>query len=83
MSRYDRTCDSTEEWTFLNFHKDILKRPDPAWRFDRDELHAIAIIYFKLQRDAECELKQELPSKDFSHAMHKAFGELLGWRTVL
>lgn len=74
MSRYDRTCDSTEEWSFLNFHKDILKKPDSSWHFDRDELHEVAIIYFKLQRDAGCELKQDLPSKEFSNVLHKAFG---------
>lgn len=74
MSRYDRTCDSTEEWSFLNFHHAILRKPDPSWRFDRVELHEIAMIYYKLQRDAGCELKQELPSKFFSNVLHKAFG---------
>lgn len=59
---------------FLNHHKEILKKPDPTWAFDKDELNAIAVIYFKLQRDADCELKQELPSKVFSDVMHKAFG---------
>lgn len=71
---YDRTCDSTEEWSFLNFHKDIIKNPDPLWRFNRDELNAIALIYFKLQRDAGVDIKQELPAKSLGMVMHKAFG---------
>jgi Ca2+-binding EF-hand superfamily protein len=74
ISHYDRTCDSTEEWIFFNHHKELLKRPDPTWHFDRDELHAIAIIYFKLQRDAGCDVKEELPSKCFSNVMHIALG---------
>lgn len=74
MSRYDRTCDSTEEWMFLNFHKEILKRPNPTWHFDRVELIEIAIIYYKLQRDASSDLKRNLPIKDFSSVLHKAFG---------
>lgn len=74
MSRYDRTCDSTEEWIFLNYHKEILKKPDPSWYFDRDELNAIAMIYFKLQRNATNDLKRDLPAKDFSNVLHKAFG---------
>lgn len=74
MPHFDRTCDSTEEWTFLNFHKEILKQPEPGWRFNRNELHEIAVIYFKLQRDAGCDVKQELPSKFFSNVLHKAFG---------
>lgn len=74
MPHYDRTCDSTEEWVFLNYHKDILKRPEKSWNFDREELIEIAIIYFKLQRNAGCDLKQELSSKDFSNVLHKAFG---------
>lgn len=74
MNNLDRTCDSTEERAFLNYHKEILKRPDPTWFFERDELYAVAMIYFKLQRDAGCELKQELPNKNFSHVLHKAFG---------
>lgn len=71
---YDRTCDSTEEWSFLNYHKDTLKKPEPTWRFNRVELYEIAVIYFKLQRDAGCDLKRELPSKSFSNVLHKAFG---------
>jgi Ca2+-binding EF-hand superfamily protein len=71
---YDRTCDSTEEWSFLNYHSETLKKPDPSWRFSRVELYEIAIIYFKLQKDAGCELKQELPIKNFSNVLHKAFG---------
>ena len=74
MVRYDRTCDSTEEWMFLNYHKDILKQPDISWHFDKTELKEIAMIYFKVQRDAGCELKSELPSKAFSDVLHKAFG---------
>jgi Ca2+-binding EF-hand superfamily protein len=74
MSRYDRTCDSTEEWTFLNHHKALLKKPEKTWLFDRDELHAIAVIYFKILRDAGCDYKQELPSKYFRNVLHKAFG---------
>lgn len=74
MSRYDRTCDSTEEWSFLNYHQATLKKSDPSWSFDRDELNEIALIYYKLQRDAGCELKRELPSKQFSNVLHKAFG---------
>lgn len=71
---YDKTCDNTEEWSFLNYHKETLKKPEPSWRFNRVELYEIAIIYFKLQRDAGCDLRQELPSKSFSDVMHKAFG---------
>ncbi|CAG9807401.1 unnamed protein product [Chironomus riparius] len=74
MSKFDRTCDSVEEWSFLNYHKDTLKKPEPKWHFDKDELNAIAMIYFKLQRDAGCEIKQELPSKSFDTVLHKAFG---------
>lgn len=74
MPHWDRTCDSTEEWSFLNFHKDTLKKPDLRWHFDREELNAIAVIYFKLQREAGCDIKQELPSKSLSTMMHKAFG---------
>jgi Ca2+-binding EF-hand superfamily protein len=72
--RLDRTCDSTEEWIFLNYHKDILKKPDPMWHFDRDELNCIAIMYYKLQRDVDCDMKEELPSKSLSIVLHKAFG---------
>lgn len=71
---YDRTCDSTEEWSFLNFHKELLKRPDSTWHFNREELHAISLIYFKLQLDAGVNLKQDLPDKHFSNVLHKAFG---------
>lgn len=74
MPHYDRTCDSTEEWSFLNYHKDILKKPDANWHFDRDELNAIAVIYYKLQRDAGCDLKRELPSTAFDMVLHKSFG---------
>lgn len=74
MSSYDRFCNNTEEWTFLNFHKELLQRPDPSWHFDRDELNRIAIIYYKLQRDASDDLKQDLPIKDFSLVLHTAFG---------
>lgn len=74
MSHWDRTCNSTEEWSFLNYHKNTLKRPDISWHFDSVELIEIAMIYFKLQRDAGCEIKQELPSKDLSNMLHKAFG---------
>lgn len=74
VSHYDRTCDSTEEWMFLNHHKELLKRPDPNWHFDPDELRSIAVIYYKLQRDAKCDLKQELPNKHFSNVLHKTFG---------
>ncbi len=71
---YDRTCDSTEEWSFLNFHKDILKNPDPIWRFNKDELNAVAMIYYKLQRDAGVDIKQELPAQSLGIVLHKAFG---------
>lgn len=74
ISHYDRTNDSIEEWIFFNHYKELLKRPDPTWHFDHDELHAIAIIYYKLQRDAGCDVKEELPSKSFSDVMHKALG---------
>lgn len=74
MSHYDRLCDSIEEWMFLNQHKDILKKPEPHWHFDRNELNCIAIIYYKLQRDAGCDIKKELPSKSFDMVLHKAFG---------
>lgn len=73
-SRYDRTCDSTEEWIFLNYHKNTLKHPAAMWRFDRDELHEIAMIYYKLLRDAGSNLKQNLPRSSFSNVLHKAFG---------
>lgn len=71
---YDRTSDSTEEWSFLNYHKDVLKNPDPSWRFNKDELNAVAMIYFKLQRDAGVDIKQELPAQSLGMVMHKAFG---------
>jgi Ca2+-binding EF-hand superfamily protein len=71
---YDRLCDGTEEWSFLNFHKEIFKKPNPNWHFDRVELHSIAVIYFKLQLDAGCALDRDLPSKSFSNVLHKAFG---------
>lgn len=74
MSRLDRTGDSTEEWRFLNYHKNLLKKPDPAWRFTKDELTAIAIIYLKLQKDAGLDIKQELPIQSFLVVLHKAFG---------
>lgn len=74
MSRLDRTGDSTEEWRFLNHHKDLLKKPDPAWHFTKDELTAIAIIYLKLQKDAGVDYKQELPIQSFFAVLHKAFG---------
>lgn len=70
----DRTCDSTEEWSFLNYHKDTLRHPDPLWRFNKEELNAIALIYFKLQRDAGVDMKQELPAKSLGMVLHKAFG---------
>jgi Ca2+-binding EF-hand superfamily protein len=71
---YDRTSDSTEEWIFLNYHKHILKSPDPNWHFDKDELNEIALIYLKLQKDAGIDIKQELPTKSLSMILHKAFG---------
>lgn len=74
MNNLDRTCDSTEERAFLNYHKETLRRPDLTWRFDRHELHAVAMIYYKMLRDAGCDLKQDLPNKNFSHVLHKAFG---------
>lgn len=70
---YDRTCDTTEEWSFLNYHKNTLKNPDPRWRFDKDELNEIAIIYFKLLKDAGLDMKQDLPAKSLSNVLHKAF----------
>lgn len=74
MSRLDRTGDSTEEWRFLNHYKNLLKKPDPAWRFTKDELTAIAIIYLKLQKEAGLDIKQELPIQSFLVVLHKAFG---------
>lgn len=74
MPHYDRTCDSTEEWSFLNYHKDTLKKPDPSWHFDHNELHAIAVIYYKLQRNVGCDIKHELPIKAFDEVMHKSLG---------
>lgn len=71
---YDRTCDSTEEWKFFNYHRDILKSPEVIWHFDKEELHAVALIYFKLQLDADCDIKQELPSQSLSMVLHNAFG---------
>lgn len=74
MSRFDRTCDSTEEWRFLNHNKNLLKKGDPSWHFNKDEVTAIAIIYLKLQRDAGLDIKQEMPIQSFVAVLHKAFG---------
>lgn len=71
---YDRTCDSTEEWSFFNYHRDIFSSPDPFWHFNDTELHEIALIYFKLQKDAGVDMKQELPTQSLSMVLHKAFG---------
>lgn len=77
---YDGTCDSTEEWTFLNYYKTILKNPNVgppklfSWHFDTDERYQISVIYFKLLRDANCDARQEMPCKVMSNVLHKAFG---------
>lgn len=74
ISHYDRTCDTTEEWSFLNTHKDLLKNTGKMWHFDQDEVHEIAMIYYKLLKESESGMKDELPSKNFSNFLHKAFG---------
>lgn len=74
MTHYDRTCNSIEERSFLNYYKDILKKPEPCWHFDRHEINAIAVIYYKLLCDAGCDMKQSLPTKSFDTVLHKAFG---------
>lgn len=70
----DRTCDSIEEWIFLNHHKELLKNPNPNWHFDKTELDCIAIMYYKLLKEAGCEVKQELPSSSVSEVLHKSLG---------
>lgn len=75
---YDRTSDSTEEWTFLNFHDEkTFKNPEinkSNWHFNKEELHAVALIYFKLQKDAGSDNQQGLPTQSFTMVLHKVFG---------
>lgn len=74
MTQLDRTCSTTEEWSFLNHYKDVLKHPEPTWHFDRDELNAIAVIYFKLARENSRDFKQEMTRSRFREVLHTAFG---------
>jgi len=79
VSHYDRMCDFHEEWSFLYTHKNILKpeahkTKEPVWHFNVDETNEIAMIFYKLLREAGCSITQDLPVKTFSDVLHKAFG---------
>jgi Ca2+-binding EF-hand superfamily protein len=74
MPRFDLTCDNAEEFSFLNYHANTIKKPDVTWHFDREELTAIAMMYFKLQRDVDDNMKRELPIASFADVLQKTFG---------
>ncbi|CRK99827.1 CLUMA_CG013135, isoform A [Clunio marinus] len=64
----------TEEYIFLKYHNQILKRPNPNWHFDSNELKAIVMIYYKLLRGATNDIKTDLPVTYFREVLYKSLG---------